>query len=1414
MKLTSWNCRGLGNASKAEAVMDLQKIEPTDILMLQETKIEDRMLLDISKSKWKKSAGKAVSSRGSSGGLATLWTEDAFLLNKSHETQHWIFTELTHYASKLTISLFNLYVPVTYSEKRECWTSLSAFLDQHNPSNIILAGDLNIVLKSKEKRGGSISRDPMLTFVEELQQQWDLLDFSPIRGLYTWSNNRTGTEHISARLDRFLVQGSLIMDKKIIKTKILPKLTSDHKPIQLLLEEEEDLGPLPFRFSPLWIEREGFYETVKEAWAKSFSGSSSFVWEQKLKATKQALKEWIKNPVPTPINTRKEAVYNLETLQTEMESKEITAELLEQEIKAQSSTYRSLRKEEEYWRIKSRSLWLKAGDRNTSFFHRQYRARLSRNHISEIKTTEGQVSKGFTQIKAAADSHFRNLFSEGTQATEGEIAEFLANIPHLVRPEDNAALTSEVTEEEIIKVIWSMGSDKAPGPDGFTIHFYKVCWNIIKRDLQKMIKGFMRKAKIGGGINSTYLALIPKESNPETFARFRPISLCNASYKILAKLLASRIKPMLKRLISSPQGGFVEGRNILDNVIQVQETLHSSKKRKEKGMLIKLDMANAFDRVNRSFLIKVLLSFGFSPHFVQLINACIDNPWIAPLVNGRPSNFFQARRGIRQGCPLSPFLYILMADTLSRKLSAERTAGSLPGLKSSTEVVPLNHSLFADDSLLLGGASTRIAKVFDSVLKSYCRVTGALINERKSEIYSWNTGQQELNNIMNILGFRGHVSWDRIKYLGLPITNGANRRSLWSDIICKIKTKIAALGGYWLTNAGKVILIKSQLAALPIYQSTFLLAPRNVMDQIAKILRDFLWQGGKGNENKMHLANWELVRRPIAEGGLQIRDPSLVNLAMGGKLLWQMAHEPKHPTNNTLLSKYARNSSYRNLQFDPTVNSTQVWKLCCKSSTFFNNSLYRVPGNGKRTYIWQDRIMGSEPLEANQDIADIREWLTRTGKIRLYDISMWDCRGDWAGWDLNGIPDWLTPQKNLLVELLEGSTPENRHMRDSWAWGLSGTYTTAAGYKALQNTKDNSHPPAFWKLVWDNLALPKVNFFFWTLVQNKLLTGDNLEKRKIAGPHRCELCRSNSETAQHLFLECNFAKEVWRLSLLDLQIPAFPQSTVAALFASWNNIYPQGIPTKSFWRKIWTAVPKFVCWQLWLARNDQIFNGHTRSPLQVAVKAKALLLETAQHQYFNEDPLLRPEERRWLSPLEPSPRKLLLTPQTVNPEWRIRESEDSFTNWWKSKKLTTIFFDGASKGNPGNAGAGGVIYSSDGILRDCFCWGLGQKTNNQAEILGLLRACLIAREKGDKDLQVFGDSELLIKKLNTEDLFNNASLNKILGRLKRLLHEFTSYKFYHILRNLNGEADQMANKGCTLTKGQILINDDNNYQIP
>ena len=144
--------------------------------------------------------------------------------------------------------------------------------------------------------------------------------------------------------------------------------------------------------------------------------------------------------------------------------------------------------------------------------------------------------------------------------------------------------------------------------------------------------------------------------NPSSFDRFRPISQCNSSYKIISKLLENRIKPLLGKLISSSQGGFIKGRHIIDNVIQVQEAIHSRYHMKVQGMIINLDMINPFDQVRHSFLVKVLLSFGFKSNFVTLIKACVEKSWIAPLINGRSTSYFQVLRGIRQGCPLSLFL--------------------------------------------------------------------------------------------------------------------------------------------------------------------------------------------------------------------------------------------------------------------------------------------------------------------------------------------------------------------------------------------------------------------------------------------------------------------------------------------------------------------------------------------------------------------------------------------------------------------------------------------------------------------------------------------------------------------------------------------------------------------------------------
>jgi len=188
--------------------------------------------------------------------------------------------------------------------------------------------------------------------------------------------------------------------------------------------------------------------------------------------------------------------------------------------------------------------------------------------------------------------------------------------------------------------------------------------------------------------------------------------LCNIGYKIITKVIANQLTGILLAIIPEHQGGFIKGRHITDNIILVQEAIHSSMQRGEKGMIVKLDLANAFDRVRHDFLFQVMQKFGFNAYFIQWIKACIGSPWIALLINGRATNFLKASRGIRQGCPLSHLLYAIQASMLSFQLEHCPSQHELMGIKIARGVKDINHAQFVDDTLLLGGDSTIIARKF------------------------------------------------------------------------------------------------------------------------------------------------------------------------------------------------------------------------------------------------------------------------------------------------------------------------------------------------------------------------------------------------------------------------------------------------------------------------------------------------------------------------------------------------------------------------------------------------------------------------------------------------------------------------------------------------------------------------------
>jgi hypothetical protein len=434
--------------------------------------------------------------------------------------------------------------------------------------------------------------------VEDLMQDWDLLDIPPENGKYTWSNKRLGPGHIVARLDRCLVQSSFLLLGLESRLHILPCSVSDHKPILLEMLGHNDLGPIPFRFNPLWVKEPEFLNLVLNSWKTPVKGSPFFIWEEKLRRLKVVLKYWAKS-LPSPSQERRKAQDILAQHHAQSEDVEITKEVLDKEAELQQSFHKACLLEEEHWRQKSRSLWLKAGDRNTTFFHKQAQARKSYNSIAEIKDGNSTY-KDFESIKKAAFNHFQNLYRE--EGVTDPNSKFLEAVPSRTFPFMNQQLEAKISIQEIKEALFDMESDKAPGPDGFTARFLQTCWQIVEKDLYKMILKSQNFQKIGGNTNSAFLALIPKEKGAKDFNCFRPISLCNIGYKLITNVIANRMKGILLAIISENQGGFVKGRQLADNYTLVQEAIHSSHLRNEKGMVIQLDLANAFDRVRLSFL--------------------------------------------------------------------------------------------------------------------------------------------------------------------------------------------------------------------------------------------------------------------------------------------------------------------------------------------------------------------------------------------------------------------------------------------------------------------------------------------------------------------------------------------------------------------------------------------------------------------------------------------------------------------------------------------------------------------------------------------------------------------------------------------------------------------------------------------
>ena len=859
--------------------------------------------------------------------------------------------------------------------------------------------------------------------------------------------------------------------------------------------------------------------------------------------------------------------------------------------------------------IRSRANWLQHGDRGSKFFFNLLKHKHIKESIDKIVINNQEISNPVSITLAFAD-YYSNLFSsEDTREAEDVRRKCRALIPKILDSDDISSLSKPISVDEIIGAIKSLKDDKAPGPDGFSVEFYKANISWISKDLLDIYNEAIIVGSLGSEINKGIIKLLPKDGDKTLIKNWRPITLLNVSYKILAKVLALRLVHILPKFVSSTQTGFIKGRYILENLITAWEAMDWAKCSHQNSALLLLDFEKAYDRVEWNFIIMMLQSFGFPSYFCNAVQILLRDAFAQVEINGSLSDPFPLGRSIRQGCPLAPSLFVISAEALYYILRDNTLSPEVRGLYLPNNEELIN-SQFADDTALFFELTNNNFLNLQSKLNMFCTISGARISQEKSICLGWD---EQPPNWFSQHNYQWGGPNRIVKYLGIPYSIDPSLKDMWDWVKAKIMAKLNKWHNRSLSLAGRVQVCQKNLSSYNIYYSSAWMFSNYQILEIQKAIRLFLWSDGKGNR-KFHSVKWEWCHTDKTLGGLGLKDLKLQGIALAAKWIF---HSLEGDSPWKVLVKHniergfpKKARSWKNLPFCDLIVGNfpvvvqgsaifkSIWRawehvrLFITNKEFFNDNYL----HGERS-IWWNLNINDKPLALYQGCS--AKFWAKTGITQFADIFEHDTLIPWV--DLKcrfNLPDSHKRTYNLILHAAKDipaicHVDSHRHLKCKWPDGIVLDKLKAKNiYRVIDhNVGILDHLNNFWycsfdvktwnKLldnIWKSPVEPKIQCFKWLVLLDRLPI-----KRDFQSSDICSICKM-PDSGRHILFDCLFAKELWRLFGIVYPINVNIIQIVTG--------YIKGISKDANF--FWNILSSNILWQIWKCRNEEKYQGKPR----------------------------------------------------------------------------------------------------------------------------------------------------------------------------------------------------------------------------